>query len=109
MCNSKLYHIHVNKLVQNVFFDFVKINALHMLIQICIKFKMVYAYFPRLCHFMPMSDLIAILKSEISKFSIPILAIQKKNLCIVHQESSTPLGKVLHTSPNFYTCIFLTI
>lgn len=44
MCNSKLYHIHVNKLVQNVFFDFVKINALHMFIQVCLKFKMVYAY-----------------------------------------------------------------
>lgn len=44
MCNSKLYHIHVNKLLQNVFFDFVKINALHMLIQVCLKFKMVYAY-----------------------------------------------------------------
>lgn len=44
MCNYKLYHIHVNKLVQNVFFDFVKINALHMLIQVCLKFKMVYAY-----------------------------------------------------------------
>lgn len=109
MCNYKLYHIHVNKLVQNVFFDFVKINALHMLIQVCLKFNMVYAYFPRLCHFMPTSDFIAILKSEISKFCIPILAIQKKNLCMVHQESSTPLGKVLHTSPNFYTCIFLTI
>lgn len=78
MCNSKLYHIHVNKLVQNVFFDFVKINALHILIQVCLKFKMVYAYFTRLCHFMPTSDFIAILKSEISKFCIPILAIQKK-------------------------------
>lgn len=78
MCNSKLYHIHVNKLVQNVFFDFVKINALHMLIQVYLKFKMVYAYFTRLCHFMPTSDFIAILKSEISKFCIPILAIQKK-------------------------------
>lgn len=78
MCNYKLYHIHVNKLVQNVFFDFVKINALHMLIQVYLKFKMVYAYFPRLCHFMPTSDCIAILKSEISKFCIPILAIQKK-------------------------------
>lgn len=80
MCNSKLYHIHVNKLVQNVFFDFVKINALHMLIQVCLKFKMVYAYFTRLCHFMPTSDFIAILKSEISKFCIPILAIQKKKI-----------------------------
>lgn len=109
MCNYKLYHIHVNKLVQNVFFDFVKINALHMLIQVYLKFKMVYAYFTRLCHFMPTSDFIAILKSEISKFCIPILAIQKKNLCMVHQGYSTPLGKVLHTSPNFYTCIFLTI
>lgn len=78
MCNSKLYHIHVNKLVQNVFFDFVKINALHMLTQVYLKFKMVYAYFTRLCHFMPTSDFIAILKSEISKFCIPILAIQKK-------------------------------
>lgn len=58
---------------------------------------------------MPMSDFIAILKSEISKFCIPILAIQKKNLCMVHQGSSTPFGKVLHTSPNFYTCIFLMI
>lgn len=75
MCNYKLYHIHVNKLVQNVFFDFVKINALHMLIQVCLKFNMVYAYFPRLCHFMPTSDFIAILKSEISKFCIPILQI----------------------------------
>lgn len=78
MCNSKLYHIHVNKLVQNVFFDFVKINALHMLIQVYLKFKMVYAYFTRLCHFMPTSDFIAILKSEILNFAFQYLQYRKK-------------------------------